>query len=199
MTFFPSITETIGRNQHPIDLPSRLLQDRIVYLSGEITSDISDVIAMQLLWLDSNDPIEPINLYINSPGGSVYAGLAIKDIISSISCPVNTIGLGMCASMGAYLLSAGTGTRRALPNCRVMIHSVSGGMRGTFHDMAVDFSETEYLQTKMLEHIAEFSKGKTDYETLKDITARDRYMSVQQCIELGLLDGVVEPRASRNK
>lgn len=186
--FMPSVIETIGRSTKAWDLPTKLLQDRIVYLGGEIDADVANSVVMQLLWLQSDKPEEPISLYINSPGGSVYDGLAIKDTIDNISCKVNTLGVGLCASMGAYLLFAGTGERRATKNCRIMIHSVSSGMGGTIHDMKIDYEESHYIQEKMMNDIVQFSKGKLSKELLELKTQRDWYLSQNEAFTLGLLD-----------
>lgn len=187
----PHVIEKTGRSEKPIDLPSRLLQDRIVYLGEDVNPDTANIIIMQFLWLAADNPDTPINFYINSPGGSVYDGLAIKDVIDHIPCKVNTVGVGMCASMGAYLLAAGTGERKAMKNCRIMIHSVSSGTMGTFHDMKVDYEETKFLQDQLLLDLANFSKGKSTLESLKSKTLRDYYMSSEDAKMLGLIDKVV--------
>lgn len=189
--FLPHVIEKTGRSEKPIDLPSRLLQDRIIYFGTEVTDETANVAIMQLLWLAADDPDKPIDFYIQSPGGSVYAGLGIKDIIDSISCPVNTIGVGMCASMGAYLLAAGTGERKATKNCRIMIHSVSSGTVGTVHDMEIDYEETKFLQDRLLVDIANFTKGKSTSEVLKMKTQRDCYLSSEESVALGLIDSVI--------
>lgn len=186
--FMPSVIETIGRSTKSFDLPTKLLQDRVIYLGDEIDADVANSIVMQLLWLQSDKPDEPINLYINSPGGSVYDGLAIKDTIDNLSCKVNTLGVGMCASMGAYLLFSGTGTRRATKNCRIMVHSVSSGMGGTIHDIKVDYEESHYLQTKIMNDIVLYSKGKLSKKVLELKTQRDWYMDSREAFALGLLD-----------
>jgi ATP-dependent Clp protease protease subunit len=187
----PHVIEKTGRSEKPIDLPSRLLQDRIVYLGEDVNPETANIIIMQMLWLAADNPDEPIKFYINSPGGSVYDGLAIKDIIDSVPCKVDTVGIGMCASMGAYLLAAGTGKRKAMKNCRIMIHSVSSGTHGTFHDMKIDYEETKFLQDQMLIDLANFSKGKSTLDTLKRKTERDCYMSAEDAKVLGLIDEVV--------
>jgi ATP-dependent Clp protease, protease subunit len=184
----PSIIETTGRSSRAFDLPTKLLQDRIIYLCDEVNEDSANSIIMQLLWLNADDPESDIDLYINSPGGSVYDGLAIKDVIDNLKCKVNTIGLGFCASMGAFLLSAGTGKRKATKNCRIMIHSVSSGTRGTIHDMEIDYEETKYLQDKLMRYMTDYTNGKSDLETLKEKSKRDYYMSPDEAIELGLID-----------
>lgn len=189
--YFPHVIETTGRSSKAFDLPTKLLQDKIVYLCGEIGQESANAVIMQLLWLNSEDPEQEINLYINSMGGSVYEGLGIKDIIHSISNPVNTVGVGSCMSMGAYLLACGTGTRKATKNCRVMIHSISSGSQGTFHDLKVDFEETKHLQEQMISDLASFSKGNITKEELGNKTTNDWFMSSQQAVDEGFIDLVV--------
>ena len=189
--FAPSVIETTGRSTKSFDLPTKLLQDRLIYLGGEVTPELANIVIMQLLWLNTDDPESDINLYINSPGGSVYDGLAIKDVIHTINAKVNTVGVGICASMGAYLLSAGTGERKATDNCRIMIHSVSGGAVGTFQDIEIDYKETKHLQDKMIEDIAGFTKGKSTVDEIVSKTQRDYYMNVEEAKEIGLIDSIV--------
>jgi ATP-dependent Clp protease protease subunit len=186
--YFPNVIETIGRSTKTFDLPTKLLQDRIIYIGGEINQESADQAIMQLIWLNSDNQDEPISVYINSPGGSVYHGLAIKDTMHSIASKVNTIGTGMCASMGSYLLAAGTGVRKATVNCRILIHSISSSSHGTYHDIAVDYEETKFLQESLLNDLAIFSKGKTTLDDLKLKTQRDYYMNANEAISLGLID-----------
>jgi len=189
--YYPSIIEVTGRGSKSFDLPTKLLQERIIYIGSEINSDVANFVIMQLMWLNSVDPDSPIDMYINSPGGSVYDGMAIKDIINHISPKVNTLGIGMCASMGAYLLSAGTGTRKVTKNCRIMIHSVSSGAVGTVQDIEVNYEEAKYLQEIMLKDMVQFSGGKTTLSTLRKKTSRDYYMGPDEAIKLGLIDTIV--------
>jgi len=189
--YYPSIIETTGRSSKAFDLPTKLLQDRIIYFGTEVNETTANFTIMQLMWLASDNPDNDIDFYINSPGGSVYDGLAIKDIIDTIPCKVNTIGVGMCASMGAYLLSAGTGTRKATKNCRIMIHSVSSGSRGTIHDMEVDYKESKYLDDKLMLDISNYSKGKSTLEDIKSKCQRDYYMDPDEAIKLGLIDAKI--------
>lgn len=194
MIHIPYIIEKNGRNEKPLDIFSRLLMDRIVYFSGVVTPETADIVIMQLLWLKADKPDEDIYLYIKSPGGSVYDGLAIKNAIDKVSdenCKVHTIGMGMIASMGSYLLSAGTGTRKATSDCRIMIHSVSSGTQGTFHDMEIDQKETAYLQKKLVQQLADFTNGKTSYKKMWNLTKRDKYLSPEEAINLGLIDEVI--------
>lgn len=188
--FLPNVIEKVGRNTKLIDIPTKLLDERKIMLEGEINEMSSNFAIQQLLWLNSVSD-EDIDLYIKSPGGCVYSGLAIKDVIDSITCKVNTIGLGLCASMGAYLMSAGTGERRGAKNLRYMIHSVSAGAVGTVHDMKVSMKETQYLQDKLMKHFHEFSNKTISVSQINKLCQRDKYMSTEEAIKLGLLDSII--------
>lgn len=190
MILMPSVIEKVGNSTKQFDLPSKLLNDRIVYLQGDITEDSANNVVMQLLWLNS-DSQEDIHLYINSNGGEVYQGLAIKDMIDRLDCKVHTTGIGMCASMGAYLLFSGTGDRRATKNCRIMIHSVSSGVCGVIHDMEVSVKESKYVHNNLLQDISIFSKGNLSIDLLHEMTQRDYYMNATEAKEHGLIDLVL--------
>ena len=189
MVILPDIIEQTGRNKRNFSLPSKLFEHDIITLFGEIDEDMAYSIITQLLYLDTLDTHEPVKLYINSPGGSVTDGLAIIDVMNVMRRKVDTIGMGSCASMGAALLLSGTGTRRAVENTRIMLHSVSGGFVGNYHDHKIDFKETEYLQDKLMEIIAE----KTDLPLpdVQKLTERDFFISVDKAISLGIIDSVV--------
>lgn len=189
--FYPHVVEKTGRSEKPIDLPSRLLQDRIVYISGVISDEITDVAIMQMLWLAADDPGADINLYINSPGGSIASGLGLRDVIDSLPCKVNTIGVSKVMSMGAYLLSCGTGTRRLTKHCRYMIHSASSGFSGAFPDAEVDFEEFKFVNEQMMEHLSEFSRGVLTLEQVREMTRRDKFLSAEETIRYGLADEIV--------
>lgn len=189
--WLPSVIDREGKNKIVCDLPSKILEDRIIYLGDEINEFTSNAVIMQLLWLASDNPDEDINLYIKSPGGSVYAGLAIKDVIDTLPCKVNTVAIGLVASMGTYLLACGTGTRKAMKNSRIMIHSVSSGTHGTVHDQRIDFKETEYLQNKMMVDIANYSKGRMTVEEVEKYCERDFYMDADTAIKLGIVDSKI--------
>lgn len=188
--YLPNIIEKVGKSEKILDLPSRLLKDRIVYLSGEIDEEMANIIIMQLLWLNAESD-EDITLFVNSPGGTIYYGLAIKDIINYVSCKVNTIGIGLCASMGAYILASGTGIRKSLPNTRIMIHSISSGTWGTFHDIQVSFEEAKFLQNKLIDDFIKFSKGKLSKELIENLIQRDYYMTPEKALEIGLIDKIL--------
>lgn len=185
----PNIIETIGRNTKIIDIPTKLLQDRIIYLYEDINNDSANAIIMQLLWLNSDKADEPIDFYINSPGGCIYDTFAIKDTIYKIKPKVNTIGLGICASGASFLLAAGTGVRSVTKNCRIMIHSVGNRIEGRYHDIEVDYKELEYQQKKLIENMSEFSK--TSFEKLMKLTERDCYLSPEEAQTMGLIDNII--------
>ena len=187
----PYITKTIGRSVKLVDIPTEMLSQRIIYLGTAIDDFVANSIIQQMMWLATvND--EPIDLYIQSPGGSVYAGRAISDCIDSLNkngVKVNTIGTGLVASMGVYLLAAGTGTRQATKNCRIMLHSVSSGVGySTYHDQKVNFKETEYLQQQIAIDIVNSSKGKLTLEVLNIKCERDWFINTDDAIKYGIID-----------
>lgn len=187
--FLPNVIEQIGRSTKTYDIPTKLLENRIVYAYGEIDADFANIIIMQLMLLNSQSN-DPIDLYINSPGGSVYQGLAIKDVIHKIESPVNTIGLGLCASMGAYLLASGTGSRSVTENTRIMLHSVSSNASGVIHDMEIDFKESKYLNNMLVEDFVKFSKGKLTKTTISNKIKRDYYIGGEKAVSMGLIDKI---------
>lgn len=193
MNYTPYITKQIGRSTKLVDIPTEMLSQRIVFLGTAIDDYIANSVVQQLMWLSTVGD-DDIDLYIQSPGGSVYAGLSIADTINILNkkgIKVNTIGTGMVASMGAYLLAAGTGKRKATKNCRIMIHSVSSGTRGTIHDMEVDFNESKYLNDKLMVDISNFTRGKSTVEDIQKKCQRDCYLSPEDSINMGLIDAIV--------
>lgn len=190
MAYFPSVIERTGRGTKSYDLPTKLLESRIVLLSGAIDEILADSIIMQLLWLSADDGEKDIDMYIKSPGGSVAQGLAIHDVMNRLPCKVNTIAMGEVASMGSYLLAAGTGTRSALPNSRIMIHSVISGLEGSFPDMKVTYEEIQHTQDKVIKLLAGMTKGKTSLEEMQSLCDRDYYMDPERAVELGIIDVV---------
>jgi len=193
MTFVPHVLETTHRGERSWDLGSRLLRDRIVYLGTEVNDDVANILVAQLLILEGEDPDKEITMYINSPGGSVTAGLAIYDTMQYVRCPVSTVCLGQAASMGAVLLAAGSaGKRRALPNSRVMIHQPHGGARGNATDIEIQAKEIMQLRKKLNEILAKHT-GVT-FEKITGDTERDRFLSAQEAKEYGLIDEVIVPR-----
>ncbi|HPE68458.1 MAG TPA: ATP-dependent Clp endopeptidase proteolytic subunit ClpP [Thermotogota bacterium] len=187
----PIVIETTGRYERSYDIYSRLLKDRIVFLGSEVNDHVSNLVVAQLLFLEAQDPEKDISLYINSPGGSVSAGLAIYDTLQYIKPAVTTICVGMAASMGAVLLMAGEeGKRFALPNSKIMIHQPWGGARGTAAD--VEIQVKELLKTKeQLNHIISKHTGRNPEEIEKD-TDRDRYMTPAEAVEYHIIDQVIE-------
>lgn len=193
MGYTPYITKQIGRSTKLIDIPTEMLSQRIIFLGTEVDDCVANSLIQQMMWLATVDSSD-IDLYIQSPGGSVYAGLSIKDCMDSLAkqgIKVNTIGTGIVASMGAYLLAAGTGTRKATKNCRIMLHSVSSSSRGTIHDMAIDFNESKYLNDKLMVDIANYSKGKSTLEDINKKCQRDCYMSPEEAIISGVIDVII--------
>jgi ATP-dependent Clp protease protease subunit len=192
-TYVPYVVEQTGRGERSYDIYSRLLKDRIVFLGSDVNDTVANSIIAQMLFLQMEDPKKDIHFYINSPGGSVTAGLAIYDTMQFMSCDVNTYCIGMAASMGAVLLAAGTkGKRHALPNSDIMIHQVSGGARGTASDVerTVEFM---YRLKRRLVRILAHHTGKSDEAILHD-SDRDYYMTAQEAKDYGLVDEVVKLR-----
>jgi ATP-dependent Clp protease protease subunit len=189
----PMVVEQTGRGERGYDIYSRLLVDRIVFLGTPVDDTVSNVIIAQLLFLQMTDPKKDIHLYINSPGGSVTAGLAIYDTMQFLTCDVNTYCIGQAASMGAVLLSAGTkGKRYALPNARIMIHQPWGGVQGQATDISIQAQEILRLKDRINEILAKHC-GKTG-ETVGKDTDRDRFMSAEDAKTYGLVDEVVRSR-----
>jgi ATP-dependent Clp protease protease subunit len=187
----PFVIETTHRGERAYDLYSRLLKDRIVMLGTPVTDEVANVIVAQLLFLESEDPDKGINLYINSPGGSVTAGLAIYDTMQYVKCPVSTICVGQAASMGALLLLAGaTGKRYALPNSRIMIHQPLGGAQGQASDIDIQAKEIlrlrSYINGLIVKHTGH------SIERIEKDTERDYFMSAEDARQYGLIDEVVE-------
>ena len=189
----PMVVEQTSRGERSYDIYSRLLQDRIVMLGGEVTDETANLIVAQLLFLQSQDAKKTINMYINSPGGSVTAGLAIYDTMQFISCPVATYCIGQAASMGAVLLTAGAkGKRFALPNARIMIHQPWGGAEGKASDIEITAKEILRLKERLNRILAEHS-GKSYEDVVRD-TDRDYFMSAEEASAYGLIDSVVSPK-----
>lgn len=191
MLFLPSVIEDSGRGLKSFQLQDKLFDENIIILEGGIDDDMCASIKMQLLYLDSKEDCKEINMYISSGGGSVYAGNGVIDVMRHIKTPVNTICTGIAMSMGLAILSSGTGLRKSMPNSRIMAHSVSSGSQGTYADLKVSFEETSYLQEKMINLLADNSKGKSSYEKLKELTQRDLFLSPEESIDLGFIDEII--------
>lgn len=189
-TLVPYVVEQSGTGERQYDIFSRLLKDRIIFIDGEIGDQMADLVVAQLIFLESEDPKKDINLYINSPGGSVTAGLAIYDTMQYVSCPVRTICMGQACSMAAILLAAGENGKRAiLPNARVMIHQPSGGAQGQASDIIVSSRELQRIK-EVTTRLLSFHTGKSEEEISKDIL-RDYYMNADQAAEYGIVDKVM--------
>ena len=189
----PYVIERSSRGERSYDVYSRLLMDRIIFLSTPINDDVANMIIAQMLFLEADNPGRDIHLYINSPGGSVSAGLAIYDTMQFLKSPVNTICMGLAASMGAFLLAAGrAGKRSALPHSRIMIHQPSGGAQGTAADIEIQAREIIYLRAKMNELMAKHT-GRPLEEIERDVD-RDRFMSAEEAKTYGMIDQVVVNR-----
>ena len=193
MSLVPYVVEQTSRGERNYDIYSRLLKDRIIFLGEEVNETTASLVVAQLLFLESEDPGKDIQLYINSPGGSVSAGMAIYDTMQYIKCDVSTICIGMAASMGAFLLAGGTkGKRFALPNAEIMIHQPLGGARGQATEIQI--AAEHILKTrKKLNDILSENTGKS-YEQIAADTERDNYMSADEALAYGLIDGVITKR-----
>jgi ATP-dependent Clp protease protease subunit len=189
----PMVVEQSGRGERAYDIYSRLLKERVIFMVGPVNDQMANLIVAQLLFLESENPDKDISLYINSPGGSVSAGLAIFDTMNFIKPDVSTLCTGLAASMGAFLLAAGTkGKRFSLPNSRVMIHQPSGGSQGMASDIEIQANEILYLRERLNKIMAERT-GQTVEQIHKD-TDRDRFMSAEESVEYGLIDQVLTHR-----
>ncbi|HEX8851462.1 MAG TPA: ATP-dependent Clp endopeptidase proteolytic subunit ClpP [Gemmatimonadaceae bacterium] len=189
----PYVIERSSRGERTYDIFSRLLMDRIVFIGTPINDDVANIVIAQLLFLDADNPERDIHLYINSPGGSVSAGLAIYDTMQFLSAPVNTICMGLAASMGAFLLAAGrAGKRSALPHSRIMIHQPSGGAQGTAADIEIQAKEILFLRQKMNELMSKHT-GQPVEQIERDIE-RDKFMGAEEAVKYGLIDQVISHR-----
>ncbi len=192
----PYVVEQSGTGERQYDIFSRLLKDRIIFIDGEIRDEMADLVIAQLIFLESEDPQKDINLYINSPGGSVTAGLAIYDTMQYVQCPVRTICIGQACSMAAILLASGTsGERFILPNARVMIHQPSGGVEGQASDIIITSNELMRIKEVTSRLLAEHT-GKTKEEIIKDIS-RDCYMDAEEAVKYGIADRVMKKNEER--
>lgn len=192
-TLVPYVVERSGNGERSYDIFSRLLKERIIFIDGEINDATADLVVAQILFLESENSEKDISIYINSPGGSVTAGLAIYDTMQYVKCPIQTICLGQAASMGAFLLAGGTkGKRYTLPSARVMIHQPWGGVEGQESDIAIHAKEILRLKKLTIEHFAE-QTGKPFDEVAKDME-RDFFMNAEEALAYGIVDNVMEKR-----
>ncbi len=194
MSLVPYVVEQTSRGERSYDIFSRLLNDRIVMLCDEVNDATASLVVAQLLHLEGQDPDKDIQLYINSPGGSISAGMAIYDTMQFIKCDVSTICIGMAASMGSFLLAAGAkGKRMALPNSEIMIHQPLGGAKGQAEDIKIQAEHILFIRGRMNQLLSEMT-GQS-LETIERDTDRDNYMTAQQACEYGLVDKVIAKRA----
>ena len=198
MSLVPMVIEQTNRGERSYDIYSRLLKDRIVFLGGEINDDVANLVVAQLLFLEMEDPESDISLYINSPGGSITAGMAIYDTMKYIKPQVRTVCIGMAASMGAFLLMAGEkGKRLALPNAEVMIHQPLGGAQGQATDVAIRAEWLMKTKTKMTAMMAEMTGQ--PLEKLKQDVERDYFMNAQEALDYHIIDEIYQPRDKQSK
>lgn len=191
----PMVLENTGRGERSMDIYSRMLNDRVIFLNGEVEDHMANLIVAQLLYLEAADPTKDIYLYINSPGGSVTAGLAIRDTMNFIKCDVSTVCMGQACSMGALLLGSGAkGKRIVLPDARVMIHQVSSGTRGTVIDQEVQFLESKKLNDRLHQILVEDCGNRLTFDEMKKVCSRDYFMGAEQSVEFGIVDKVVTKR-----
>ncbi len=193
MSLVPYVIEQTGQGERSYDIFSRLLKDRIIFFGDEVNDQTASIIVAQMLFLESEDPDKDIMLYINSPGGSITAGMAIYDTMNYIKCDVSTICVGMAASMGAFLLSAGAkGKRFALPNSEIMIHQPLGGMQGQATDIKIHADRIIRMKEKLNTILSE-NTGRSYEEIVRD-TERDNFMSAQEALDYGLIDKIITAR-----
>jgi ATP-dependent Clp protease, protease subunit len=191
MPLIPYVIEKSGREERAMDIYSRLLKDRIIFLGTQVNDEVANAVVAQLLFLQSEDPKADVHLYINSPGGSITAGLAIYDTMQFINCDVATYCVGQCASMGAVLLTAGApGKRKALPNSRIMIHQPLAGMEGSAEDIIIHAKEFIKIKEKLNRILIKHTGH--PLEKIEKDTDRDRFMSAEEAQEYGLIDAIIE-------
>ena len=191
MPLVPYVVEKSGREERVFDIYSRLLKDRIVFLGSSVNDEVANTIVAQLLYLQSEDPQADIHLYVNSPGGSISAGMAIYDTMQFVTCDIATYCMGQCASMGAVLLTAGTsGKRHALPNSRIMIHQPVAGMEGTAEEILIHAKEFRRIKERMNQILLKHTGH--PLEKIEEDTDRDRFMTAAEAMEYGLVDKVIE-------
>ena len=191
MSLVPTVIESTSRGERAFEIYSRLLKDRIIFLGEEVNDVTASLVVAQILFLESEDPTKDINLYINSPGGSVVAGMAIYDTMQYVKCDVSTICMGMAASMGAFLLAGGTkGKRYALPNAEIMIHQPSGGAQGQASDIKIVAEQILKTKQKLNKILAENTNQ--PIEVIERDTERDNYMSAEEALSYGIIDKVIE-------
>jgi len=195
-TLVPMVVEQTARGERSYDLYSRLLKERVVFFTGDVETNMCNIMVAQLLFLEAENPEQPINMYINSGGGSVYDGLAVYDLMQYVKCPVYTYVTGMAASMGSFIAQAGEpGHRYLLPRAITMIHQPSSGTRGKVSDMEIDLIESLRIKKEMTELYVKHNSRGTTFEQFKQHMDRDKWLTAPQAVELGLADHIIEKRA----
>lgn len=191
----PIVVEQTARGERSYDLYSRLMKERVVFFTGEVEPNMCNIAVAQLLFLEAENPEQPINMYINSPGGSVYDGLAVYDVMQYIKCPVATYVTGMAASMGSFIAQAGTaGMRYLLPRSVTMIHQPSSGTRGKVSDMEIDLKESLRIKREMTELYVKHNSRGIGFDQFERLMDRDRWLTAREALDLGLADHIVEKR-----
>ena len=191
----PIVVESTSKGERSYDLFSRLMKERVIFLNGVVNRHMAEIAVAQLLYLEAENPEQPINMYINSEGGSVYDGLGIYDVMQYIKCPVYTYVTGLAASMGSFLAQAGEpGHRYLLPNSVTMIHQPSAGTRGKVSDMEIDLLESLRLKKLLTELYVKHNSKDIQYEQFAELMDRDKWLSAEQAVELGLADKIVQHR-----
>lgn len=195
-TLVPMVVENTSRGERSYDLYSRLLKERVLFFTGDVETNMCNVMVAQLLFLESENSEQPISMYINSGGGSVYAGMAVYDVMQYIKCPVHTYVTGMAASMGSFIAQAGEpGHRYVMPHSITMIHQPSSGTRGKVSDMVIDLEESLRIKKEMTELYVQHNSKGTSYERFAELMDRDRWLPAPMAVELGLADQIVSKRA----
>ena len=194
-TLIPMVVEQSSRGERSYDLYSRMMRARVVFFTGEVETNMCNVMVAQMLFLEAENPEQPINMYINSPGGSVYDGMAVYDLMQYIKCPVHTYVTGMAASMGSFIAQAGEpGHRYLLPHAITMIHQPSSGTRGKVSDMEIDLSEGLRIKKEMTELYVKHNSVGTTFEQFTALLDRDKWLTAPQALELGLADSIIQKR-----
>lgn len=194
-TLIPMVVEQSSRGERSYDLYSRMMKERVVFFTGEVETNMCNVMVAQMLFLEAENPEQPINMYINSPGGSVYDGMAVYDLMQYIKCPVHTYVTGMAASMGSFIAQAGEpGHRYLLPHAITMIHQPSSGTRGKVSDMEIDLSEGLRIKKEMTELYVKHNSVGTTFEQFTALLDRDKWLTAPQALELGLADSIIQKR-----
>lgn len=191
----PTVVEQTSRGERSYDLLSRLMKERVIFFTGPVTQQMCNIVVAQMLFLEAENPEQPINMYVNSEGGSVYDGLAVYDVMQYIKCPVATYVTGMAASMGSFIAQAGSpGMRYLLPRAITMIHQPSSGTRGKVSDMEIDLKESIRIKKQMTELYVKHNSKNISYDQFVNLMDRDRWLTAQEALNLGLADQIVDKR-----